>query len=212
MRSFLQNLLFRFFRQVQGLDLIPEFLKLRKFVLLAQFLTDHPHLLPEIVFLLVFIQDRIGLGLDLSLQLQHFHLPVQQTAGLLQAADRVQLTQQLTLISKVDAGILSDGVGDEAGILAGHHPQHHGLGRMLQQLAVHAVEHITVPAQSLISGAVGTGLLFDRLHQTGKIVVLLVQLHNSGTAQAGDQSTQRVTLVLQHLLDLDHRTDGVQAA
>ena len=206
----LQELLLRFLFQMEILNALGVGIKFVLVVLFPKLLTDGLHLLAQEVVLLVLIDGGAGLLLNIPFQPEHFHLPAQKLDGSFQTADAVQLAEHFRLVREVNAGILGDGVGNEAAALAGQHPQLNGLGRMLAQLQIHAIQGIGLPAQRAGANGVRRLLHTRRFHNAGKVRLALRQLCDLAPADAGDQNPQILSLRFQHLLDLGDTADGIQ--
>ena len=206
----LQELLLRILFQVEIPNALGIGVKFVLVVLLPQLLPDGLYLLAQEVVLLVLVDGGAGLLLDVPFQPEHLHLPAQKLDGGLQPADAVQLAEHFRLVREVDAGILGDGVGNEAAALAGQHPQLNGLSGMLTQLQIHAVQGIGLPAQGAGANGVRRFLHARRLHNAGKIRLALGKLGDPAPADAGDQNPQILPLGFQHLLDLGNAADGIQ--
>ena len=186
-------------------------LKLRLFVPFSQFLTNNSQLLPQIIFLLITVNICVSLLLNITLQTKHLNLTMEQPNRLLHTANWVQLAQQLCFVLIVHTGVLRNGICDKANIVGRHHAQLHRLRRLFRQFAINAIKHICFPAQCVISRAIGSSCFRNGLHQSGQIRLNLFHFCNSCTAQTGNQHTQVFVLSLKYLLDLDHRTHGIQS-
>ena len=181
-------------------------------VFLAQLFPNGTHLLAQIVVPLVLVHIDPGLVLDLGFQLQNLNLPAQHGNCHFQALGGVQLGQKGRLVLDVQAGILADGIRKEAVVIAGKHFQLNQLGRVLRVLRIGGVEAVGLPAQCLASGAAAAFQAGDRLHLTGQIRLCLPHFRNASPRKAGDQDPQIFILGLQHLLDLDNGTHGIQVS
>ena len=81
---------------------------------------------------------------------------------------------------------------------------------MLRHLQIQPIQGIGLPAQGLGTDGVRLLLLGNGLNGAAKVRLRLGKLSNSAAADTGDQHPQIFRLVFQNLLDLYHRSHGVQ--
>ena len=205
-----QQLLFQFLTQMQIFNTLDVVFKFRRLVCFPQLILKNLDLLTDIVIPLVLIQCRAGLLLNIRFQAEHLHLLAEQTESRFQPFHRVQLAQHFGLVRKVNSRILGNGIRNEACIFTSHHPKLNCLGRMLRHLQIQSIQGYGLPAQSMGTDIIGGLCRRNRLYQALQIRLALLQLCDLSAAYAGNQNAQILPLGLQHLLDLGHRSDGVQ--
>ena len=135
---------------------------------------------------------------------------MQKPQGCFQPPGGIQHTKELRLIREFNAGILGNAVGKEARVRACHHLQIHRLGRVLRHLQIQPIQGICLPPQGLRTNGVRLLLFRNRFNGAKQVRLRLRKLGNLSPADARHQHTQIFRLGLEHLLDLRHRTDGIQ--
>ena len=133
-------------------DLLPVFGDLVAALSLAQLVLDGLHLLPQEIVPLLLGHLLPGLALDLCVQGEDVHLPLEQLIQLLQPTHRVQLLQNLLLVGAAHGDVLGDIVGDIARLLAGQQVDDQVGGNFRGQLAVLLEQVIGSPHQGLLPG------------------------------------------------------------
>ena len=109
--------------------------------LLPQLGLDGLHLLPQVVVPLVVAHSLTGPLLNLLVQGENLHLPLQQTAELLQTSDGTQLLQDGLLVAVAHGDVLGDIVGDVPRVLAGQHMDEQIGGQLGGELGI-VLEHL----------------------------------------------------------------------
>ena len=206
----LQKLLLLLLRKLQCLNLLGICIEFIGVLAFAQFLTDHPHLLAQIVIPLILVDVGTGPLMNLRFHFQHFDLVTQELYRQLQPLHGIHHAKKFCFFLIVDAGILADGVGNETGIFAGEHFELNGLGRILSNLQIAGIEGIGLPAQSLGTDSITQLRIGDTDHNALQVRLLLGQVADSGPAQTGNQHPQVFPLGLQDLFDLGNGADGVK--
>ena len=147
-------------------DLLPVLGDLVAALPLAQLVLDGLHLLPQEIVPLLLGHLLPGLALDLRVQREDVHLPLEQLIQLLQPAHRVQLLQNFLLVGAAHGDVLGDIVGNIARLLAGQQVDDQVGGNFRGQLTVLLEQVIGGPHQGLLPGGgpVRGLLLRDLLH------------------------------------------------
>ena len=212
LRSIFQELAAVLLLDGQGTDAGGILVVLLFLISLAQLLPDGAHLLPEVVVPLILVNGSSGLVLNFRFQLQHFQFFCQETHGHFQTAGCVELEQKLHLFTVVQAGILSDRIGNEAVFLAGNHPQLYHLGGMVGQLQIGIIKGAGLTAQCLPLGGIRLLRRGNGLHQRAEEGLRLLHLGDFGTGDAGNQHPQILIRGVEQLLDLDHRAHSAEVS
>ena len=168
-----------------------------KFVFVVPFpklLTKNFDLLAQIVVLLVLVDSRTGLLLDIRFQPQHFNLLAEKLYSHFQAACGIQLTKQLASVGKIHAGILSNRICNEAVGVAGHHTKLNSLRRMLGHFQIQSIQRVSLTAKCMRPQAI-TGIwsrnCFD---YAGQIGIALGEFCDLTAAKTGDKNAEILTL------------------
>ena len=206
----LQKLLLILLFQMEAFDFGDILIKILIVLPFSQFIPDDTHLIAQVVIPLILVDGGTGFILDLRLQLEHLDFPGQVSNGHFQPAGRIELQQQLGLLREIQAGILSHGIRHKAVLIAGHHTELNHLGRMLRELHISIIKGAGLPAQSLASGGIRLLRARNGLYHGREEGLGLPHFHDPGPGDTGDQHPQILIWGIQQLLDLDHRTHGIE--
>ena len=197
--------------QVEGVELLAQFLQVAGLVVLAELLADGLELLAEEEFALPVAQLLLHPGLDVLLGIEQADLPLDVHQHLTEALlDGEGLEQDLALC-RVDVDVAGHEVGELAGLVhAGQHLLHHLFGQagLLAQfrgararlaMECHEAGVLGVERRQLLGGD----------HDRGQVAVLLEVVQGDAAILALEQKlhTGQATL---HLADPGDGPDGVE--
>ena len=206
----LHQLFLLLLRQVQGLDAGKVFIQLRILVTFAQLFPNGLDLLPQIVIPLVLVHVGPGPVVDLGFQFQDLNFLPQHGNGHFQTLIGVHLAKKCCFIINIQAGILPDGVGQEAIVIAGEHLHLDHLTGMLGDFRIGGVKGIGFTPHGLTFKRVRALPGGNRFHHAHEIGAGLLDLRDPATGQAGHKHPQIFILSLQNLLYLGNGADGIK--
>ena len=213
---FLQQVLLRLLRQLQGQDLLAVGfnLVLVAVIGLPQLVLEDPDLGAEDLVPLGADQLVPDLALHFVLKAQHVVLPHQETVELPQPGEGGEFLQDLLLVGVAQGDVLGNIVRQEAGVPAVHHRGHHLLRHTAGLLGILAEQGVGLAEQGLRPGALPHGLrgrlLRDGLHIGLEEGLRLPQAAQVGPLPPLHHHPDRGLAQPQDLRDVGDRANGVQ--
>ena len=207
----LQELFLRLLLKMQLADLLAVAVCVVIVRVLAKLLTDHAHLLAQIIVPLILVHVLLNTVGDLVFEPQDIQLLRHQRDSLLQSLDRMQLPEQLLLVLIGKRRVLTDEIRRIACVLRGQQPKQRllhipaGQLRELFKLAVRLTEQRLHAREAVI-----VGQLLELLHPPEEIGFALHDVQKLRAVLALDQNAHVFTRQAQHLLDDADRADGIQ--